>query len=91
VLSVTELIVRVVDLCEAEGRLLRVMAVRLALGVVTILVAAIVLTGGMALLLAAIYIAIQGQAGAAVASAVTGALALFIGGTLAWLGRRIGT
>jgi hypothetical protein len=91
VLSVTQLIVHVADLCEAEGRVLRAMAVRLALGVAILFVAILLATGGVTLLLAAIYIAIQGSAGAAVAALVTGAIALGIGGTLVWLGRRIAT
>jgi hypothetical protein len=87
----TELIVRVADLCEAEGRVFRAMTVRLALGVAIILVAAAALAAGVALLLGAVYIMVVGQAGAALAAVATGLLALGIGGTLAWLGRRIGT
>jgi hypothetical protein len=87
----TELIVRIANLCEAEGRTFRAMTVRLAFGVAIIVVASAALTGGVALLLAAAYISVAGQAGAAIAAAATGLLALGIGGTLAWLGRRIGT
>jgi uncharacterized membrane protein len=89
--SMTELIVRIADLCEAEGRVLRAMTVRLALGVVVILVAAAAVAAGVGLLLVAVYIAIEAQTGAAPAAVATGVLALCIGGVLAWLGRRIGT
>lgn len=89
--SMTDLIVRVADLCEAEGRVLRAMTIRLALGVAIILVAAASLAIGVALLLGAVYIAVEVKTGAAIAAAVTGLLAISIGGTLAWLGRRIGT
>lgn len=89
--SVTELIVHVADLCEAEGRVLRAMVVRLALGVAIIIAATILITGGAALLLAAIFIAIQGLAGPAVAALVSGLITLGIGGIFIWLGRRMGT
>jgi len=87
----TELIVRIAELCEAEGRVFRAMTIRVALAVTIILVAAAALAAGVALLLGAVYITIQEQAGAAIAALATGVLALGIGGTLAWLGRRIGT
>lgn len=87
----TELIVRIAELCEAEGRVLRAMTVRLALGVAIILVAAAAMAAGVGLLLGAVFIAIQSQAGAATAALVTGILALGTGGALAWLGRRIAT
>jgi hypothetical protein len=89
--SMTDLIVRVADLCEAEGRVLRAMTIRVALGIAIILVAAASLAIGVALLLGAVYIAVEVKAGAAIAAAVTGLLAIGVGGTLAWLGRRIGT
>ncbi len=87
--SVTELIVRIADLCEAEGRALRAMSIRLALGVAIILVSAAALAAGVALLLGAVFFAIQAQTGTTVAALITGVLALGTGATLAWLGRRI--
>jgi len=89
--SVTELIVHIADLCEAEGCVLRAMVVRLVLGMALVIVATILITGGAALLLAAIFIAVQGLAGPAVAALVTGLIALGIGGIFTWLGRRMGT
>lgn len=89
--SITELIVGVADLAEAEGRVLRAMTVRVASGLALIIVAAAAFTAGVALLLGAIYIATAGHAGAPVAAAVTGAVALLLGGILAWLGRRMGS
>ncbi len=87
--KITELLVRAADLAEAEGRLLRVMAARLALAVAVILIAAVSGAIGVGLLLAAVYIFVAHHHGQAAGAAVTGILALGAGGLLAWLGRRI--
>lgn len=87
--DVPELIVRAADLAEAEGRALRAITVRMALGLAVMLVACGALLGGTALLLAALYIATAERAGPAAGALVTGLVALAIGGTLAWLGHRL--
>lgn len=51
--SITEILVRTADLAEAEGRVLRAMTVRVALGVSVIVVAGAAMGGGLALLLTA--------------------------------------
>jgi hypothetical protein len=89
--TITELIVRVADLAEAEGRTLRAATMRVTLGIGLVLIAVGAVTAGVVLLLGALYIVIAGQAGAAAGAAVTGAIALAAGGILAWLGRRTGT
>lgn len=89
--TITDLIVRIADLAEAEGRALRAMTVRLALGIAIIIIGAGAVTAGVALVLGAVYIATADRVGAAAGAAATGALALGIGGLLAWLGRRMGT
>ncbi len=89
--TLTELIVRVADLAEAEGRTLRAMTVRLALGIAMIIVAAGAAVAGIGLLLGAVYLVTAGWAGAAAGAATAGGLALGIGGLMAWLGRRTGT
>lgn len=89
--SISEWIVRVADLGEAEGRVLRAMTVRVALGIAVIAVGALALAAGVGLVLAAVYLGTAAYAGAAVGAVVTGLLSLAIGGGLAWLGRRIGT
>jgi hypothetical protein len=86
----TELVVRVADLCEAEGRVLRATTLRVALGIAIILIAAGALIGGVALVLAALYMSVAAPAGNAIAAVVTGMAALATGGMLIWLGRRIG-
>lgn len=89
--TITELIVRVADLVEAEGRILRATSVRLALGMGIIIVAAGAIMAGVALVLGAVYIVTADRAGPAAGASVTGVLALGIGGLLAWLGRRMGS
>lgn len=87
--TLTELIVRVADLAEAEGRSLRTVTVRMALGVSLIIIAAGAVMAGIALVLGAIYIVTADRAGPAAGTAATGVLALGIGGLLAWLGRKM--
>lgn len=89
--SITEILVRTADLAEAEGRVLRAMTIRVALGVSVIVVATAAMGGGLALLLASLYIFVADRAGSAPGALVAGVVALAIGGTLAWVGRRITT
>jgi len=88
--TITELIVRIADLAEAEGRSLRAMTLRTALAIGVILLAVGAALAGVALLLFALYIGLAAWAGPAAAAAITGALALIAGGILAWLGHRMG-
>lgn len=88
--QVTELVVRVADLVEAEGRILRVAAVRLAFGFGAIALAVGAIGGGITLLLGALYTVTADRAGVSVSALLTGAVAILIGGGLAWLGYRIG-
>lgn len=89
--SISEMIVRLADLAEAEGRLLRAMTVRVATAIGIIIVAVGAFTAGVTLLLVAVYIASAGWWGAAGGAAFTGLLALGTGGLLAWVARRTGT
>lgn len=88
-MSIPQLIVRIADLAEAEGRSLRAVAIRLTLGVCTIIVAAAAALVGVMLLLGSVYIATADRAGAAAGALAAALLSLTIGGLLAWLGRRI--
>lgn len=89
--TLTKLIVRVADLAEAEGRVLRAMVMRSAMGIGSLLVAAAAVVAGVTLLLCSVYICTSESAGRAAAAAVTGILALAIGGGFVWLGHRIGS
>lgn len=89
--TITQLIVRIADLAEAEGRVLRAMTIRVALGIAIIMVAAGAAIAGVGLVLGAIYMVTASWAGPAVGASVVGVLALGIGGLLAWLGYRTAT
>lgn len=86
----SELIVRVADLVEAEGRVLRAQVARVSAGIALRTVAAAVLLVGLMLVMTALWIGVEKQAGAAWASLATGALALAISGGLFWVGGKVG-
>jgi hypothetical protein len=88
--SITELLVRTADLAEAEGRLFRAATIRVAGAVTVIGVAGAAIAAGVILVLAALFIVTADRGGPALAALVTGAVALGLGGALAWLGRRMG-
>ncbi|MFO0827324.1 MAG: hypothetical protein U0572_04170 [Phycisphaerales bacterium] len=85
----TEFIVRVADLAEAEGRLLRATTVRVAGGVALIVLASILFAAGAGLLLASLYVVVAHAGGAALGAATTGLVAVLLGGVVTWLGRRM--
>lgn len=86
---ITDLIVRVADLAEAEGRALRAMVAQTALGVAWIAVGALVALLGFVLVLGAVYLATAEHLGPAGGAVVAGALGLAAGGGLAWLGHHM--
>ena len=87
--ALTELMVRLTDLAEAEGRLLRSSAMRLALGVSTLALAAVVAGGGLLFLLGSAYIVTSFLWGRSAGAAVTGGIALLAAGALSWLAHRL--
>jgi hypothetical protein len=89
--QLSELIVRVADLVEAEGRVLRGQVAKLSVGLALRLVGAMVLLVGLVLVMAALWIGVEQHAGAAWASLATGALALAIAGGLFWVAGKAGT
>lgn len=86
--AITELIVYVSDLLEAEGRVLRRSAARLGLGFALGIVAAILLIVGALGVLLGIWLAIRSVSNPAIASAATGGLCLVTAfGVLWYIGR----
>ncbi len=86
--KITELVVRIADLIEAEGRLLRTTTMRLATGIALLIIAACTAAVGLIFIIAAVFIAVAERAGTAAGAATTGLLALGLGGLLAWLARK---
>lgn len=78
----SELIVRVADLCEAEGRLLRTVVARVGLGISLMVVAALLLAAGAGLVLTAVWLISDQSLGPAWASAITGVITLTLAGGL---------
>ena len=75
---ISELIVRVADLAEAEGRLLRKVVAKMGLSLSLTLAAAALVLVGCVLLLAAIWLAVEKPLGPALASVVSGVTALLL-------------
>jgi hypothetical protein len=78
----SEFVVRISDLLEAEGRVLRKVLGKLGLGLSLSLVAAVVLLVGCGLLLAGAWLGLAQPLGPAWASAITGAIAVLMAGAL---------
>lgn len=80
---------RVADLVEAEGRVLRHVVGRLGLGLVGVLGAGVLTLAGLGLLLAALYGVLEPVIDHAGAAAVTGAACLFLAAGVLWLVRTL--
>lgn len=87
--TASELIVRIADLMEAEGRLFRTTAFQLATAVGVLAIAVCVLLAGAGLLLACVYVYVSDHAGPAAGAGACSLLALVSGGGLVWLARRM--
>lgn len=96
----TELIVRLSDLLEAEGRLLREAmraegstlrkhVANISLGAAVLLVAAPLGIAGLLLLLLALFLVLRDSIGPAGAAAITGVVTLAVTGVLVWLFRSL--
>lgn len=88
--AITELIVRAAELAEAEGRVLRVMTLRVAVAVGMILLGVAASAAGLVLLLAAIYLAVAERSSPAAGAAIAGVAAVSFGFIAIWGGRRAG-
>jgi len=76
--AIGEMLVRVVELLEAEGRSLRHHVVRTAAVVGVVLAVVLMTLGGVGLLAAALFLALSQAMGTAGAAAVTGGLLLLL-------------
>ena len=84
----SEFVIKVVDLAEAEGRQLRTIVVSIGVGLAMVLTAALVCVVGLALLVFALYKAFETPFGPAWAACLSGAIALAIAGLLGFIGLR---
>lgn len=84
----SEFVVKVADLAEAEGRQLRAVVAAVGLGLALVIVAALIAVVGIGLLILAVYKAFESSMGPAWAACVSGAIALTIAGITGFLGWR---
>jgi hypothetical protein len=80
-----EFIVALANLLEAEGRALRAGAIRTAVGMAGVLVAALVLAGGLGLLVAALVAGLHTVMAIGWALAIAGAACVLAAGGAAWM------
>jgi hypothetical protein len=78
-----------VDLLEAEGRLLRRTVMRAGVGLAMVAVAALLVFGGLAFCLWAVYQGLVAQLGPVNAALVVGVLMLLLAGLMAWIAIRL--
>jgi hypothetical protein len=86
--NVAEVIIRVVELFEAEGRCLRRHVLRLVMAVAGFGVIAALLLGGVVMLFVSVYLRVRASEGDATAALVTGLCSLtvaIIGSLGAWI------
>lgn len=86
---ISELIVRVADLAEAEGRLLRKVVAKMGLSLSLTMAAAALVLVGCVLLLAALWLAVEKPLGSALASVISGVVALLLAGGMLMLVARM--
>lgn len=86
--ALSKFIVRVADLAEAEGRVLRREVVTIGILLVTALGAAMTALGGATMLVVALFLSLSPVAGPAWAAAICGVVLLSAAGGLAWLVNR---
>lgn len=85
----TEYIIALVDLLEAEGRVLRSTVMRTGVGLACLAVAALLTFAGLGLCLWAAYQGLAAQVGPASAALVIGVLTLLLAGLMAWTAIRL--
>jgi hypothetical protein len=85
---ISEFVIKVADLAEAEGRQLRAIVVSVAIGLAMVLAAALVSVVGLGLLVLALYSAFETAIGPAWSACVSGAIALAIAGISGFIGWR---
>lgn len=86
----SELVVRVFDLAEAEGRVLRAQLSKIGIGLAIRWVAGVVLLVGLVMIGVALWLGVAEVAGPAWASLATGVLGVSMALALFWIAGRVG-
>ncbi len=87
--KITEFVIRVIDLLEAEGRVVKRAAVEYALAVLMWLGALLLFVAATAVLAVALYVALAQVAHRSVALVLVAAFLLLVGGACAYLGKSV--
>jgi hypothetical protein len=87
--ALVELIIALLELLEAEARAVRSGAFRLGLSVALLGAAGVLFTGGVGLILWALYLYLATSLGQATAALAIGLVALLVTGGLVWSARRL--
>jgi hypothetical protein len=87
--TLTELVIALFDLIEAEGRLLRRVAGLLCLSVVMFMAAGVLILAGLGMLLGGLYFLLEPSCGQAGALGISGGVCLMIGGGVIWFAARM--
>jgi hypothetical protein len=88
--SLTDIVIALTDLAEAEGRALKRAVYRTGWGLACMLVMGLLIAGGLGLGLWAGYQYLVGQLGPIEAALLAGTTALLLAGGFAWLAIRLG-
>lgn len=86
--TLSEFVIKVADLAEAEGRQLRAIVVSVGIGLAMVLTAALVMFVGLGLLVFAVFKGFEQSIGTAWAACASGAIALLIAGVVGFIGWR---
>ena len=84
--KLTEYILAVCELLEAQGRALRQAVRRTALGMVILLVGGLLLAAGLGFLIAGIYLILAAALTPWAGALITGGIVLLLGALVAWIG-----
>jgi hypothetical protein len=87
--ALTELIIALLELLEAEARALRSGAFRLGLALALLGAAGVLTVGGVGLILRALYLYLAIFLGQATATLLIGLVTLLVAGELVWSARRL--
>lgn len=87
---VTQYVIALCDLLEAEGRALRAGSMRLAAALITLLLAAGVVATGLGFLVAGLYLLLAAAINPWAGAMITGGIVLAVGLLTTWIAARVG-
>jgi hypothetical protein len=86
---VSDFLIALVELLEAEGRAAKRHVLRAGAGLGLLFAAIVLFLAGMGFLVAAAYVTLAGALSPSVALVICGAVVLVLGGATTWIARRV--